>query len=66
MKILRLVSVSILCSLFFATSVKSAVFQVSSQQEFDDAHDSSSSNDTIVWKSGTFSDIYMDIDKDRL
>ena len=66
MKILKLVSAIIFCSLFFSTSIKAAVFYVSSQQEFDDAHDSSAMNDSIVWTSGTYSDIFMDIDKDHL
>ena len=66
MKIAQLVSVAIFYSLFFSTSLKSEVFYVSSQQEFDDAHDSSALNDTIVWVSGTFSDIFMDIEKSHL
>ena len=66
MKILQLVSATILCSLLFSTSMKAKTIYVSSQQEFDNAHDSAATNDTIVWRSGTYSDIFMDIDKDSL
>ncbi|WNJ17869.1 chondroitinase-B domain-containing protein [Pontibacter sp. G13] len=42
------------------------VTYVSSQQEFDDAHDNAGQVDTIVWLSGTYSDILMEIDNDSL
>ncbi len=41
-------------------------FYVDSQQSFDSAQRSAAANDTIIWRNGTFSDIFMDIDKDRL
>lgn len=66
MKIRQLISASIFCSLLFSTSMTAEVIYVSSQQEFDEAHDSSVSNDSIVWRSGTYSDIYMNIEKDDL
>ena len=66
MKILPLLSVSIFCILLFSTSLKSATIYVSSQREFDDAQENSAPNDSIVWKSGTYSDIFMDIEKDQL
>lgn len=37
-----------------------------SQQAFNDAHDLASVNDSIVWKSGTYLDIYMNISNDHL
>lgn len=66
MRIIQFVSTILFCSLLFSVNVKAAVFYVSSQQEFDDAHDNSSMNDSIVWLAGTFSDIYMEIEKDDL
>lgn len=39
---------------------------VDSQQSFDRAHDNASVNDSIIWRSGTYSNIYMDISKDQL
>ncbi len=66
MKIIQLVYASIFCSLLFSTNLKSEVFYVSSQQEFDNAHDNSAMNDSIVWRVGTYSDIFMDIEKDHL
>lgn len=65
-KILQLLCVSVFFSLFFSTDLKADVFYVNSQQAFDDAYDSAAMNDTIVWRAGTFSDIYMEIEKDRL
>lgn len=66
MKFLNLISAFVFCCLFFSTSVKSAVIYVSSQQEFDDAHDNSAMNDSIVWTAGIYSDIYMEIENDDL
>ncbi|NNK89711.1 MAG: hypothetical protein HKO89_03820 [Saprospiraceae bacterium] len=56
----------ILLCLAFSTQLYADVIYVSSQQEFDNAHDNSSMNDTIIWRYGTYSDIFMDIDKDHL
>jgi len=39
---------------------------VTSQQEFDQAQSNAAMNDSIVWKSGTYSNIYMNITKDDL
>ncbi len=66
MKIPQLLVAIISFSFLFLTSLRSEVIYVSSQQEFNAAHDSSSMNDTIVWKSGRYSDIYMNIKKDHL
>ena len=60
------VSAIIIISFFLSTSLQAEVFNVTSQQEFDNAHDTAALNDTIVWNSGTYSDIFMDIDNDRL
>lgn len=57
---------AVLCLLFFTTNIQAAVFQVTSQQEFDDAHDNAAMNDSIVWPSGTYSDIYMNISNSHL
>lgn len=39
---------------------------VDSQSSFDDALDSASSGDSIIWKAGTYSDIFMEIEKSNL
>jgi hypothetical protein len=52
--------------LIFTSEVKSEVLFVSSEQEFADAHNSASTNDSIVWRTGIYSDIRMDIEKDDL
>lgn len=41
-------------------------YNVSSQAEFDNAHDQAHPHDTIVWLSGTYADIFMDITVDGL
>lgn len=66
MKIGHLYSTVILCSFLLSTSLKSEVIYVSSQQEFDNAYNRSVMNDSIVWRSGTYADVFMDIDKDHL
>ena len=66
MKIVHLYSTVILCSFLLSTSLKSEVIYVSSQQEFDNAYNRSVMNDSIVWRSGTYADVFMDIDKDHL
>jgi len=66
MKILQLLSAVIFCCLLWSSNLKSEIIYVSSQQEFDNAHDNAMPNDSIVWRSGTYSDIFMDIDKDNL
>lgn len=39
---------------------------VDSQTSFNNAHDVASSSDRIVWRTGTYSNIFMDIDNDNL
>lgn len=51
---------------FYPALLQAKTTYVSSQQEFDNAHDTASMNDSIIWKAGTYSDIYMDITKDHL
>lgn len=48
------------------TTIRAETFIVTSQQQFDDAHDNASANDSIIWASGTYSDIYMDITNDDI
>jgi len=52
--------------MLFQVDARADIIFVTSQQEFDSAHDNSELNDTIVWRSGTYSDIFMDIDNDML
>lgn len=53
-------------AVLFCNVVKSETFLVSSQQEFDDAQDDAAMNDTIMWETGTFHDIDMEISKSYL
>ena len=55
-----------LCFSFISLHSQAEIFYVSSQAQFDDAHDSSMPNDTIIWRDGIYFDIFMDIEKDRL
>ncbi len=64
--VLKIAGIVFFCVLLFSTNMKSATFYVNSQQEFDNAQDASSMTDSIVWMAGTYSDIYMNIDKDNL
>ena len=41
-------------------------FDVSSPDEFEAAHDAANAGDSIVWASGVYSDVFMDIPKDGL
>ncbi len=41
-------------------------YDVSSETEFESAHNQASSGDSIVWESGSYSDVFMDITKDGL
>jgi len=66
MKTLQLLSAFILSTLLFSTSTKAEVIYVTSQQEFNEAHDNAATNDSIIWRSGTHSDIYMNIKNDNL
>ena len=58
----------LLISFLFLTALLSAQsrYLVSSGTEFNTAHQQASAGDTIVWESGVYSDIRMDIDKDGL
>ena len=62
MKLLLLFS-----SLFLSVLVSAQTrYDVSSDVEFNTAHDQASAGDTIVWEQGTYSDISMDLDKDGI
>jgi len=63
--------ISISCFFIFmifcvATQVKGSSFQVSSQNSFNSAQQNANIGDTIVWNSGTYSDIIMEIFTDDL
>jgi hypothetical protein len=66
MKTLQLLSANILCGLFLLVNLKAEVIYVSSQLEFDASHDGAAMDDSIIWRAGTYSDIYMNITKDHL
>lgn len=64
MKIVQLITASIFCILLCSTTTKAEITYVSSQQEFNAAH--SARADSIVWRAGTYSNIYMNITNDNL
>ncbi|MFK7923761.1 MAG: chondroitinase-B domain-containing protein [Bacteroidia bacterium] len=66
MKSLFVVCLSILLGGLFSKQLKAATFLVSTQSEFNTAHATASSNDSIIWESGIFSNIYMSITKNNL
>ncbi len=66
MKILEKIFIGIIFSLVWSSSLNAEIFFVSSQQEFDEAHFNANLNDSIIWAAGTFSDIFMEIEKDHL
>ena len=58
--------VNFLFLILFTTEINAGVIYVTSQQEFNNAHDAAGVNDSIIWRSGTYSDIFMEIDKDHI
>lgn len=52
--------------LLLSFTAQAKVVYLNSQQDFDQAHDSAAMNDTLVWRSGTYEDIYMNISADHL
>ena len=52
--------------LLFAVRMEAEMLYVHSQAEFDMAQTNADAGDSIVWLSGTYTDIFMDIDKDGL
>jgi len=59
--------ISIVITVFlFLDTVNAEKYVVNSQQSFENAHDDAGVNDSIIWETGTFSDIYMIVDKDNL
>lgn len=66
MKTFEIVVSIILSSLLLSSNAKSEVLFVSSQSEFNVAHDNASANDSIVWRTGTYTSIRMDIDRSDL
>jgi len=61
MKLRSLLSAITLSTIFLTTGLQATIHVVSTQQEFDDAHEDAAINDTIQWPSGTYSDIFMEI-----
>lgn len=57
---------TIICGLIIGSNLQATATYVSSQQEFDSAHNSAVMSDSIIWRSGTYEDIFMDITKDHL
>ncbi|MEM6377906.1 MAG: chondroitinase-B domain-containing protein [Bacteroidota bacterium] len=66
MHILTLKGTLFLIAFLSIFSLKANTFFVNSQLTFNSAQNAAGPNDTIIWRSGTFSNIFMDIDKDRL
>ena len=54
------------CMMLVIPPGNTAVFLVDSQQEFDAAQNNAIMNDSIIWESGSYSNIYMNITKSNL
>ena len=52
--------------LFLTLSLEATTFYVDSESTFEDAQRQAVKDDTIIWRSGTYPDIYLDIEKDHL
>lgn len=60
------ISICLILLLATTTDLSAETFYVSSRAEFNDAQDDAVDNDSIVWRSGTYSDVVLEITKDRL
>lgn len=60
------IGVGVFLILMTSLSLEAQVINVDSQLSFDRALDNASADDTIVWLTGTYEDIFMDIREDRL
>ncbi|MEL6989085.1 MAG: chondroitinase-B domain-containing protein, partial [Bacteroidota bacterium] len=61
--------ISFLVAFFFfslVSNLNANTYFVSSQSEFDSAQNNAERDDSIIWLTGTYSDIFMDIEKDHL
>lgn len=54
------------CVMLFTIPGNTEVFLVDSQQEFNTAQSNAVMNDSIIWESGTYSGVYMNITKSNL
>ena len=61
MILLERIGAVVVLSLFLAIGAQAQATFVASQQEFNTAHSNASSGDSIVWRSGTYSNIFMNI-----
>ena len=50
----------------FASEAVANTFVINSQQQFDAAQNNASAGDSIIWQTGTYLDIFMDISKNGL
>ncbi|GLR18267.1 chondroitinase-B domain-containing protein [Portibacter lacus] len=66
MKSSAVIATLLIFILLVSSSLKAEIIRVSSQQEFNDAQDSAAMNDSIIWESGRYLDIYMEIEKNHL
>lgn len=67
MKRLRtILFISTLCHLLYTPSLSASKVFVDSQATFDNAHNQIGTNDTIVWKTGVYPDIFMDIERNQI
>ena len=66
MKKVYLACSMVFCGLLLTSTMNGEVFLVNSQQEFNSAHNNASMNDSIIWETGTYSNIYMNITKGNL
>lgn len=63
---LTIILLHFICLCILIPNIHANVFYVSSQSQFDEAHENAGINDSIIWESGLYFDIYMEISKSNL
>ncbi len=66
MKFRYFLSMKMLFLLLLSSPLQAEIFRVSTLQEFDNAHDAAAMNDSILWASGIYPDIFLEISKSNL
>lgn len=63
---LTIILLHFICLCILIPNIHANLFYVSSQSQFDEAHENAGINDSIIWESGLYFDIYMEISKSNL
>ena len=66
MKKITLKPVLFLCSVFVSINALAKTIEVSSQEAYDKAQSSAIANDVIIWLPGTYENIYLNINREKV